>query len=177
MPNDCILVGIDETKWTTFDFMRNDALQNYLVQFLKYLAENFDNLKFQETRKVAIFRLPNSYVLPCHGECGLFTLYLKGNSMKNSKFWKSWILYMYTLGPQCNIFNCGLQGELISAKWLCSGRNRWNQVNHLWFYEKWCVIKLLNLLQMTQTQEIITCSISNIHGWIWGDVSEWGKVS
>ena len=33
MPNDCILVGINETKWTTFNFMRNDVLQNYLVQF------------------------------------------------------------------------------------------------------------------------------------------------
>ena len=28
--------------------MRNDVLPNYLVQFLKYFAENFDNLKFQE---------------------------------------------------------------------------------------------------------------------------------
>ena len=34
VPNVCILVGINETKWTTFDFMRNDVLQNYLVQFL-----------------------------------------------------------------------------------------------------------------------------------------------
>ena len=33
VPNDCILVGINETKWTTFDFMRNDVLQNYLDQF------------------------------------------------------------------------------------------------------------------------------------------------
>ena len=63
VPNDWILVGINETKWTTFDFMRNDVLQNYLVQFLKYLAENFDNLKFQEASKVAIFRPPNSYIL------------------------------------------------------------------------------------------------------------------
>ena len=47
VPNDCILVGINETKWTTFDFMRNDVLQNYLDQFLKCLADNFDNLKFQ----------------------------------------------------------------------------------------------------------------------------------
>ena len=62
--------------------MRNDVLQNYLVQFFKYLAENFDNLKFQETRKVAIFRPSNSHTLHCHGECGLFTLYLKGNGRK-----------------------------------------------------------------------------------------------
>ena len=34
--------------------MRNDVLQNYLVQFLKYLAENFDNLKYQDASKVVI---------------------------------------------------------------------------------------------------------------------------
>ena len=51
VPNDWILVAINETKWTTFDFMRNDVLQNYLVQFLKYLAENFDNLRFQDLCK------------------------------------------------------------------------------------------------------------------------------
>ena len=44
-------------------------LLNDLVQFLKYLAENFDNLKFQEGSKVAIIRPPNSYVLHCHGKC------------------------------------------------------------------------------------------------------------
>ena len=69
--------------------MRNDVLQNYLVQFLKYLAENFDNLKFQDTSKVAIFRPPNSCILHYHGKCGIFTIYLKGNDMKNSKFGKS----------------------------------------------------------------------------------------
>ena len=41
---------------------------------------------------------------------GLFTIYLKGNDMENSKFGKSWILYMYTLGPQGKIFNYGLPG-------------------------------------------------------------------
>ena len=69
--------------------MRNDVLQNCLVQFLKYLAQNFDNLKFENTSKVAIFIPPNSYILHCHGECSLFTLYLKGNGMKKSKFGKS----------------------------------------------------------------------------------------
>ena len=69
--------------------MRNDVLQNYLVQFLKCLAENFDSLKFQDTSKVAIFRPPNSYILHCHGKSGLFTLYLKRNGMKNSEFGKS----------------------------------------------------------------------------------------
>ena len=69
--------------------MRNYLLQNYLVQFLKYLAENFDNPKFQDTSKVAIFRPPNSYILHYHGKYGLFTLYLKGNDMKNSKLGKS----------------------------------------------------------------------------------------
>ena len=69
--------------------MRNDVLQNYLDQFLKWLADNFDNLKFQDARKVAIFRPPNSYMLHCHSESGLFTIYLKGNDMKNSKFGKS----------------------------------------------------------------------------------------
>ena len=89
MPNYCILVGINETKETTFDFMRNDVLQNYLDQFLKCLADNFDNLKFQDPSKVAIFRPPNSYILHCHSKSGLFILYLKGNGMKNSKFGKS----------------------------------------------------------------------------------------
>ena len=40
--------------------MRNDVLQNYLDQFSKYLAENFDNLKFQDASKAAIFRPPNT---------------------------------------------------------------------------------------------------------------------
>ena len=141
VPNDCILVVINETEWTTFDFMRNDVLQNNLGQFLKCLADNFDNLKFQDASKVAIFRPPNSYILHCHSKSGLFTLYLKGNGMKNSKFGKSWILYMYTLGPQCKIFIYGLQEELMGAKWLHSGRNKWNWVNHLGFHEKWCATK------------------------------------
>ena len=101
-----------------YDCMRNDVLQNYLDQFLKYLADNFDNLKFQDASKVAIFRPPNNYILHCHSKSGLFTIYLKGNDMKNSEFGKSWILYMYTVGPQCRIFNYGLQEELMGAKWL-----------------------------------------------------------
>ena len=68
--------------------MRNYVLQNNLDQFLKYLAENFDNLKFQVASKVAIIRPPNSYILHCHGKCGLFTLYLKENGIKNSQIWK-----------------------------------------------------------------------------------------
>ena len=69
--------------------MRNDVLQNYLVQFLKYLAENFDNPKFSDASKVLIIRPPNSYILHCHGKYGLFALYLKGNGIKNSEFGKS----------------------------------------------------------------------------------------
>ena len=69
--------------------MRNDVLQNYLDQFLKYLADSFDNLKFQDASKVSIFIPPSSYILHCHGKCGLFAIYLKGNVMKNSKFGKS----------------------------------------------------------------------------------------
>ena len=69
--------------------MRNDVLQNYLDQFLKYLADIYDNLKFQDPSKVAIIIPPNSYILHYHGKCGLFTIYLKGNDMKNSKFGKS----------------------------------------------------------------------------------------
>ena len=34
--------------------MRNDVLQNYLDQFLKCLAENLDNQKFQDASKVVI---------------------------------------------------------------------------------------------------------------------------
>ena len=69
--------------------MKNDVLQNYLVQFLKYLAENFDNPKFQDTSKFAIIRLSNSYILHCHHKYGHFTLYSKGNGIKNSEFGKS----------------------------------------------------------------------------------------
>ena len=69
--------------------MRNDVLQNYLDQICKCLADNFDNLKFQDASKVAIFRPPNSYILQFHVKCGLFALYLKINGMKNSKFGKS----------------------------------------------------------------------------------------
>ena len=106
--------------------MGNYVLQNYLVQFLKYLAENFDNLKFQDASKVAIFRPPNSYILHCHGKCGLLLFIWKEMAWKNSKLGKYWILYMYTVGPQCKIFNYGSQEELMGAKWLNSGRNRWN---------------------------------------------------
>ena len=69
--------------------MRNDVLQNYLVQFCKCLADNFDNLKFQDKSKVLIFRPSNSYSLHCHSKSGFFTIYLKGNDMKNSEFGKS----------------------------------------------------------------------------------------
>ena len=69
--------------------MRNDVLQNYLDQFLKCLADNFDNLNFQDASKVAIIRPPNSYILHSHSKCGHYTIYLKGNDMKNSKFGKS----------------------------------------------------------------------------------------
>ena len=33
----------------------------------------------------------------------------KEMGIKNSEFGKYWILYMYTVGPQCKIFNYGLQ--------------------------------------------------------------------
>ena len=69
--------------------MRNDVLKNYLVQFLKCLADNFDNLKFQDASKVVIFRPPNTYILYCHVKCHIFTIYLKGIDMKNSEFGKS----------------------------------------------------------------------------------------
>ena len=63
--------------------MRNDALLNNLFHFFfKYLAEHFDNQKFQETKKVELFRPPNSYILYCHGECCLSTLYLKEMAWK-----------------------------------------------------------------------------------------------
>ena len=40
---------------TTFDLKRNDALQNNLLQLLKYLAESFDILEIEETRNVELF--------------------------------------------------------------------------------------------------------------------------
>ena len=48
-------------------------LQNYLDQFLKCLADNFDNPKFQDASKVAIIRPPNSYILHYHGR--MWSLY------------------------------------------------------------------------------------------------------
>ena len=65
-------------------------LQNYLDQFLKCLADNFDIPKISRcTSKVAIFRPTSSYILHCYNKSGPFTLYLNGNDMKNSKFGKS----------------------------------------------------------------------------------------
>ena len=93
---------------------------------MKYFAENFDNIKLQDASKVAIIRTPNSYILQCHCKSGLFTLYLKGNDIKNSKLGKYWILYMYTVGPQWKILNYGSQRELMGGKWLHSGSNKWN---------------------------------------------------
>ena len=124
--NESFLGGRDETKWTTFDFMRNYVLQIHLVQLFKYLAEIFYNLKIQEPRNVVIIRLPNSYILHCYGECGLYTLSIKGNDLKNSKGGKYWILDMYTLKPQCKIFKYGLEEELMATEWVLPGRNRWN---------------------------------------------------
>ena len=83
---ECILVEINKTKLTTFDLKRNDALQNSLVQFLKYLAESLDILETQETMNVELFRPKNSYT-HCIAMFIVvsFTLYLKGNGMKNSE--------------------------------------------------------------------------------------------
>ena len=86
---DCILVEINKTKLTTFDLKRNDALQNNLVHFFEIFGWKFGHPeKSERQRKVELFRPPNSYILHRHGECGSFTLYLKGNGMKNSKKWK-----------------------------------------------------------------------------------------
>ena len=106
----CILIGINETKWTTFDFMRNDVLQNYLDHiFVMFGFIILTTWNFKMQAKLQFIRPPNSYILHCHSKSGLFTIYLRGNDMKNSKLGKSWILYMYTLRPKCNIFNYGLQ--------------------------------------------------------------------
>ena len=46
------------------------------------------------------------------------------------KIWnlaKSWILYMYTLGPQCKIFQLWLTGGTHGCQMIAySGRNKWN---------------------------------------------------
>ena len=51
MLNDCVLVGIDGIKGTTFYFMRNDVLQDHLGPFLK-CEVFFLSLKFK--RKVVV---------------------------------------------------------------------------------------------------------------------------
>ena len=63
--------------------MRNDEVQINLVKLLKYLAESFDNMKFQHTRNAAIFRPLNSYILHYNGECGLFSMIWKETVSKN----------------------------------------------------------------------------------------------
>ena len=70
--------------------MRNDVLQNYLNKFLKCLADNFDNLKLQDASKSCKF-LDHQIVTSCIAivKSDLFTIYLKGNGMKNSEFGKS----------------------------------------------------------------------------------------
>ena len=126
VPNDCILVGINETKWTTFDFMRNDVLQNYLDQFLKCLADNFDNLKFQDASKVAI--LDYQIVTSCIAIVKVvFSLFIwkemtwKIPNLENLEF------YTCTLWDHNGkIFNYGLQEEVMGAKWLQFDRNKWN---------------------------------------------------
>ena len=45
---------------------------------------------------------------------------------ESAEFGKYWILYVYTVGPRCKIFNFGLQEELMGAKWLHFDRNRLN---------------------------------------------------
>ena len=87
--NDCILIRINITKSTIFDFMRNDALQNNLVKLLKYLAESFDNLEFQKTQESCNCS-EHQIVTSCIAmfQCGSFTLSLRGNDMKTSKKWK-----------------------------------------------------------------------------------------
>ena len=43
---------------------------------------------------------------------------------------------------------------------------------------EWIFIKFtFNILRLTLTQKIITCRVSKIHEWIWGDVYEWGSMS
>ena len=68
--------------------MRNDVLQNYLVQFLKCLADNFDNLKFQDTSKVAIIRPPNSYILHCHRSMWSFYYLFERKWHEKFQIWK-----------------------------------------------------------------------------------------
>ena len=64
-------------------------LQNYLVQFLKYLAENFDNKNFKMQAKLQL--LDHQIVTSCIAIINMvfLTLYLKGNGLKNSEFEKS----------------------------------------------------------------------------------------
>ena len=69
--------------------MKNDVLQNYLVQFLKYLAENFENKNFK--MQVKLQYLDHKIVTSCIAIINMvfLTLYLKGNGLKNSEFEKS----------------------------------------------------------------------------------------
>ena len=82
---DCILVEINKTKITTFDLKRKWCTTKQFTSILKYLAESLDILKIRETWKVELFCPLNSYILHSHGECGLFTLYLKEIVLKIQK--------------------------------------------------------------------------------------------
>ena len=100
----------------------------YLLQFCKCLADNFDNLKFQDASKVAIFRPPNSYILHCHSKSGLFILVTSCIAMVNVVFllfiWKEMTWKIPNL-ENLEFYTCTLWAH--NAKFLIMAyrRNSW----------------------------------------------------
>ena len=95
-----------------------------------------------------------------------------------------WIFMQFTF----NILRVTLTQKIITHrvlkihKWIWGDLYEWGKVflNHdnwhkiiEWFFMQFT----FNILQVTLTQKIITCRVSKIHKWIWGDLYEWEKVS
>ena len=94
-----------------------------------------------------------------------------------------WIVFQFTF----NLLQITQTQRIISC-WVCKFPNGYEGMcmSGGMFLKEWQVTDKIiewifyqftfNLLQMTQTQEIINHRVSKIHRWIWGDVYEWDKV-
>ena len=136
---------------------------NYLVQFLKCLADNFDNLKFQDASKVGI------------DETKWTTIDRQNHSVNFMQF--TFNILQVTL-TQKIITRRVFENFTYGCEGICMSEGK--------FIKPWqvtdkiieCIFMqfTLNILWVTLTQKIITRRVFKIHKWIWGDLYEWGKV-
>ena len=118
-------------KWNSVNHlvivMRNDVLQKLFRSiFEMFWLIILTHLKFQETRKVAIFKPPNSYILHWHSKKCSFYYLFERKWHEKFQIWKILNFTHVHFGTTRQIFNYGLQEELMGAKCLHSGRNKWN---------------------------------------------------